>query len=84
MRISLVCGSTPSLWLTYAHPPHKSTTRDAGVHYWDVICELGFEHAVEVFAPTDGAQCVAVGELGKDSDLVGVLELSAGGHCGLE
>lgn len=56
--------------LTYAHPPHKSATRDAGVNYRDVIRQLRLEHAVEVLAAADGAQSVAVGELGEDANLV--------------
>lgn len=45
-----------------------------------MVCQLGLEHAVEVLTPADGAQGVAISELGEHSDLVGVLELSAGGH----
>lgn len=68
--------------LTYAHPPHKSAPRNAGVNDWDVVGEFRFEDAVEVLAASNGAERVAVGELGEHADLVGVLELGAGRHGG--
>lgn len=46
-----------------------------------MIRKFRFEDAVEVLAAADGAERVAVGELGEDTDLVGVLELSAGRHA---
>lgn len=46
-----------------------------------MIRQFRFEDAVEVLAAADGAERVAVGELGEHTDLVGVFELGAGRHA---
>lgn len=79
--LSACCGFRV---LTYTNPAHESTPGNAGVHHRNVVSQLGLEHAVEVLASSDGAQCVAVGELGEHSDLVRVLKLCAGGHSAVK
>lgn len=73
-------SSSSSHALTYAHPPHESAPRYAGVNHRNMIRQFRFKDAVEVLAAADGAERVAVGELGEDANLVGVFELGAGRH----
>lgn len=67
--------------LTYTHTPNEAAASYTCVHDRYVVCKFRFIDAVEVLAPTDGAQRVAVGELGEHSNLVRVLKLCASSHC---
>ncbi len=43
--------------------------------YRNQVCKFGFEDGVEVLGGADGDKAVAVGEVGKDADFIGVFEL---------
>lgn len=81
LALALPLSLASSQALTYAHPPHKSAPRDAGVNHRNMIRQFRFEDTVEVLASADGAERIAVGELGEDTDLVGVFKLGAGRHA---
>lgn len=54
---------------------------DCGVDDGDVISELLFEDGVEVLGSTEGTEAVSVGELGKDTDVVGGFKTGTESHC---
>jgi hypothetical protein len=47
---------------------------------WDMVSEFALERAVEVLAAANGAQCIGIGKVREDSNLIRTLELHSCRH----
>ena len=54
----------------------EAASGDGGVDNGNVIGQLGFESAVEVFRPSSANQTVLVGQLGEDANVVASFKLN--------
>ena len=65
---------------TCGGPTDDLGATNGGLYDWNEGAELRFEDTVEVVGSSHRDEAVAVGELGEDTDVVGVLVLAAIGH----
>ena len=61
---------------TDGHATDEAASGDGGVDNGNVIGQLGFESAVEVFRPSSANQTVLVGQLGEDANVVASFKLN--------
>ncbi|KAF1777189.1 hypothetical protein GQ600_27707 [Phytophthora cactorum] len=73
-------GKQQAALVAHSHASHEAAAGDAGVHDGDMVGQLGLEGAVEVLAAAHAHEAVRVGELGEDTDLIAVLELTTDSH----
>ena len=61
---------------TDGHATDEAASGDGGVDNGNVIGQLGFESAVEVFRPSSANQTVLIGQLGEDANVVASFKLN--------
>ena len=61
---------------TDGHATDEAASGDGSVDNGNVIGQLGFESAVEVFRPSSADQAVLVGQLGENANVVASFKLN--------
>lgn len=78
--VSGVVGDEQSLLVSGGGPSDDARATNSGLDDGNEGAELALENTVEVVRTAGCDQAVAVGELGEDADVVGVLVLYSVGH----
>ena len=75
-----LCGDEESAAVACSHAADDTSACDSGVGDGNGVSQLSFKGGIEVLRPTQRHEAVGIGELGKDTDFIGVFELCSGGH----